>query len=171
MLVSMSTGRLLSALVVVALGLLVVESAFADGSGSAVPVATGSGSGSGASPATMPTDSEAIALGSEAYHKKDWFMFAGAAMALLVSAARWLLTKKWPRWEEAHYGVLLAGIIAGMTALTIAWTQPEGIASSHTLVGAVKLFAFAVAAYVVPKKVSEGLKSTGTASSSDVPVK
>lgn len=171
----MSKGRLLSTLVVVALGLTVVELAFADsgsGSGSAVPVASdGSGYGSGsAAPATeLPTEVAVLQQAATAYHQKDWFMLAGALLALVIYAVRWVLAKKWPRWSESHYAVFLSAAMAGIGSLAIAWSSNADPASSHTLVGALKLFAFATVAYVVPKKVSQGLKNTGTASSSDVP--
>ncbi len=168
----MFAGRLLSALVVVALGLLVVDAAFADvGSGSSsVPVVTaGSGSGSGAAPATLPAPDAALQTALEAYHKKDWFMLAGALGAVVIAAVKWLLSKKWPQFEEDHWGVMLAAGLSGLGALVASWYTGTDIASSHTLIGAVKLFAFAVAAYVSQKKIITGFKNTGTASSSDVP--
>ncbi len=166
----MIAGRLISALVVVALGLLVVDAAFADvGSGSAVTVATGSGSGSGSGAPALPSELEAVKLVGEAYHQKDWFMLAGAALALVIYSVRWVLARKWPRWEESHYGVLISALIAGVGALAVSWSTGTDVVSSHTVIGALKLFAFATMAYVVPKKAIAGIKNTGTASSSDVP--
>ena len=167
----MSQGRLLSTLVVVALGLMVVDVAFAD-SGSAVPVASdgsGSGSGSAAAPAAeLPTEVDALKQVATAYHQKDWFMLAGALLALVIYAVRWVLAKKWPRWGESHYAVFLSAALAGVASLAIAWSTNADPASSHTLIGALKILAYATVTYVVPKKLAQGVKNTGTASSSDV---
>jgi hypothetical protein len=161
-------GRMISTLVVVAL--IVGGVALADGSGPGSAVATGSGAAAPApAPAPLPDEMTALQSAASAVQNKDWFMLAGAILAIVIHVARYLLTKKWPRWDESHYGVLLAAALAGVTALAVAWLTPGAeVASSHTLIGALKLFAAATLAYVVPKKVAEGLKNTGTASSLDV---
>jgi hypothetical protein len=85
--------------------------------------------------------------------KKDWFLVAGGALALLVLGARLLLAKKWPKWESDRYGVLLVAVIAGAGGLANAWLADERLASTMTLMGAVKVWAAAVFAYVTTKKL------------------
>ena len=87
---------------------------------------------------------------------KDWFMLAGVGLAGIILGARALLKKKWPTWEKSHYGVVLAAGISGLTAVTLALLASEPVAGSHTLLGALKLFAAATLAYVVPKKLAQG---------------
>jgi hypothetical protein len=166
----MILGRLLPTLVVVVVffGVAIADSGSGSGSGSSVPVATGSGSA--VTPAELPDEITSVQTIAKAVHAKDWFLLAGAALALGIHLARHALKKKWPRWGESHYAVFLAAGMAGLAALAIAWLTPGAeVASSHTLVGALKLLAGATLAYVVPKKLAQGVASTGKASSSDVP--
>lgn len=119
----------------------------------------------------LPSESTIAKDVANAIRDKDWFLLAGAVMSALILIARAVLAKKWPRWNESHYGVLLTAGFAAVASLAIAWVSDSPLASSHTLVGALKLMGAAVLAYVAPQKLIQGFKSTGTASSSDVPVK
>ncbi len=84
---------------------------------------------------------------------KDWFLVAGAALCLVVIGARWLLAKKWPKVESELYGVALVAFLAGCGALGNAWLADERLASTMTLLGAVKVWAAAVFTYVTSKKL------------------
>lgn len=88
----------------------------------------------------------------------DWFLVAGAALSLVVIGARWLLAKKWPQVEGKLYGVALVAVIAGIGALGNAWIADERIASTTTLLGALKVWAAAVFAYVTTKHALDASK-------------
>lgn len=178
----MYAGRLLPALFVAAVVIAPVGVVVAD-SGSDVPVLVDAGvaSGSGSAVAALPAAKDPVSeLPSEgtiakdvakAIRDKDWFLLAGAVLSALILLTRSLLAKKWPHWDESHYGVFLTAGFAGLAALAVAWVSDTPVASSHTLLGALKLMGAAVLTYVAPKKLLEGFKNTGTASSSDVPLK
>lgn len=118
-------------------------------------------------PATPPLpDNETLAKDFyQAVTTKNWFLLAGVGLAAVISGARWLLSKRWPKWQESHYGVFLAAAIAGVTTLSLAWLADEPMLSSHTALGALKLLAAAVMAYVFPKKVLQGLASSAASES------
>lgn len=183
----MSCGRLFPTLVALVLvsAPLYAEADSGSGSGSAVVVA-GSGSGSGsdtpvASPtppapaptpapqADVPDPGTTVQAIAKAIHTKDWFLLAGALLAGLIHLTRYLLAKKWPRWNESHYGVAISIAMAGVASLAVAWTSGGDVASSHTLLGALKLLVAATTTYVVPKAIAQGLANTNTASSSNTP--
>lgn len=84
---------------------------------------------------------------------KDWFLVAGAALSLLVMGVRWLLAKKWPKVESEVYGIALVAVLAGLGGLSNAWLADERLASSVTLLGALKVWAAAVFAYVTTRKL------------------
>lgn len=84
---------------------------------------------------------------------KDWFLVAGAALSLVVIGVRWLLAKKWPKFESEIWGIALVAVLAGCGALGNAWLADERIASSVTALGALKVWASAVFAYVTTKKL------------------
>jgi hypothetical protein len=146
-------------------------SALADGSGSSTPpISVDAGvAPDAASPAPAPQtlpDAESLAQSFfKAITGKDWFMLAGVAIAGLTSLSLWLLAKKWPTWEQSHYKVFMAAGFSGLTALSLAWLADEPAIGSHTLMGAVKLFAAATFAYVVPKKIVQGITSSGPSGS------
>lgn len=133
------------------------------------PPATASSVGSGSDVATAPTptppssspamtpDSEDGALAQtlwKAIQSKDWFLAVGAGLALLIHLARWLLKKKWPAFEKDRWGWMLAAGIAGFVAVTTALLAGKDAASSHTVIGAVKIFVAAIATYVSTKKLT-----------------
>ncbi len=89
---------------------------------------------------------------------KDWFLVAGAALSLVAIGVRWLLAKKWPKVEGTLYGVAIVAVLAGLGALSNAWLADERVASTTTFMGAIKVWAAAVFAYVTTKKVAAGLK-------------
>lgn len=105
-----------------------------------------------AQPQDLPSGSDLAKDVAKAIQDKDWFMLAGAILAAIIYAARFGLAKKWPTWEQSHYGVLLAAAISGITALALALIAGTDVASTHTLVGALKLMAAATLAYIVPTK-------------------
>jgi hypothetical protein len=85
---------------------------------------------------------------------KDWFLVAGAALSLVVMGARWALAKWWPSLKESDIkGVAITAVLAGLGALANAWLADKRVASTETLLGAVKVWAAAVFAYVTAKKV------------------
>lgn len=84
---------------------------------------------------------------------KDWFLVAGAVLSLVVLGVRWLLAKRWPTVESKLYGVALVAVLAGIGALGNAWIADERLASTTTLLGALKVWAAAVFAYVTAKQV------------------
>lgn len=85
---------------------------------------------------------------------KDWFLAAGAVLSLVVLGVRYLLAKKWPKFESELWGVALVAGLAGLGALSNAWLADERVASTTTLLGAVKVWAAAVFAYVTAKKLT-----------------
>lgn len=92
---------------------------------------------------------------------KDWFLVAGAALSLLVMGVRWLLAKKWPKVESEVYGVALVAVLAGLGGLSNAWLADERLASSVTLLGALKVWAAAVFAYVTTRKLIKAKEPVG----------
>lgn len=94
---------------------------------------------------------------------KDYFLVAGALLALVTLGVRWLLAKRWPTVEKKIYGVALVAVLAGLGGLSNAWLADERIASTTTLLGALKVWASAVFAYVTTRKVLEGLRAKGEA--------
>jgi hypothetical protein len=89
---------------------------------------------------------------------KDYFLIAGACLALVTMGARYLLAKKWPSVESDIKGVVLVAVLAGLGALSNAWLADERVASTLTLMGAVKVWAAAVFAYVTSKKLLDAKK-------------
>lgn len=89
----------------------------------------------------------------KAIQSKDWFLAVGAALALLIHGVRWLLKKKWEKFEEDRWGWFLAAGLSGAVALATAWLAGKDAASSHTLIGALKILAAAIATYVTTKKL------------------
>lgn len=83
---------------------------------------------------------------------KNWFLLAGALLAGALLALKPLLEKKWPSFKKDRWGVALAAAAAGVVALSSAWVADVPVASSLTFMGAVKIFAGAVATYVTGKK-------------------
>jgi hypothetical protein len=85
---------------------------------------------------------------------KDWFLVAGAALSLVVLGVRWAIAKYWPSFKDSDIkGVAITATLAGIGALATAWLADERAASSVTLLGAVKVWAAAVFAYVTSKKL------------------
>lgn len=138
--------------------------AFADGSGSSdgsalVDAGTPDAPSVQAdSSSTLPVvDGDDTDLAKRIYQgvtTKNWFLALGAALALLTHGVRWLLLKKWPTWSKDRWGWALAGGMAGFTALSLAWMADASASSADTLLGALKLFASSVFAYVTTKKLA-----------------
>lgn len=128
------------------------DAAIADaGSGSAIDA------GSAAiSPALPVVDKDDTTLAEELYRgitEKNWFLALGCALALLTHGVRWLLKKKSPKWAQDRWGYLLAAGMAGIVALSLAWMADASASSSDTWLGALKLFAASVLAYITSKKL------------------
>jgi len=107
-------------------------------------------------PEGTPADPSLETLTGDLYRgiaSKDWFLAIGAALSLLILGARWLLKKKWPSFEKDRWGVALAAAMAGLTAMAAAWLADTPVDGATTLMGALKIFAAAVAAYVTGKKL------------------
>lgn len=90
----------------------------------------------------------------DAIHSKDWFMAVGVATALLIHLLRYLLKKKWSVFGNDKVAWVLAGAVSGLVALSAAWMAGKDGIAAHTLVGALKIFATAIAAYVSAKKLA-----------------
>lgn len=98
----------------------------------------------------------AVAIGS-------WFPAAGAALSLSVIGARWLLGKRWPALLVSDlWGVAITAGLAGFGALGHAWLADADIGAT-TLIGALKVWGFAVATFVTAKKLKAPTKPAATA--------
>lgn len=121
-------------------------------------------------PIMLPVvDGDDIDLGKQVYRgitEKNWFLAVGAALALLTHAVRWLLMKKWPSWDKDRWAWALAGGMAGVVALSMAWMADASASSADTWLGALKLFATSVFTYVTTKKVAFPSSSASAPSSS-----
>lgn len=108
------------------------------------------------SPVVTPDSNDATLAKTlyNAIHSKDWFLAVGAACALLIHLAKWLLKKKWPSFEKDRWGWALAAGISGVVALSAAWLAGETALEARSLIGALKIFAGAVLAYVSTKKLA-----------------
>lgn len=85
---------------------------------------------------------------------KNYFLAIGAALSFVILGVRYLLARKWKSFEQDRWGVALAAGMAGLTALAAAWVADAPIMTSHTWLGALKLFAAATTAYVTTKKLA-----------------
>lgn len=126
-----------------------------------IDAAADTGSGSAVTPAPAPSsvtpDSSDAELAQSLWHaiqSKDWFLAVGAAMALVVHLLRWLLKKKWPAFEKDRWGWCLAAGVSGVVAVSAAWLAGKDAATTHTIVGALKIFAAATTTYVSTKKLA-----------------
>jgi hypothetical protein len=132
------------------------------GSGSAIAPAVdatpapGVGSGSGSDGLRAdPADKESLLKAAyKAITEKDWFLLAGVALAAVGMLANWLLSKKWSVFKNDKVRWVTVGVLAGLGGIMNAWLADEPAASSQTLLGALKVFAVAVFAYVSAKKLS-----------------
>lgn len=130
-----------------------------EGSGSSSVSDAGAGTVDAApapsSPVVTPDSDEATLAKTlyNAIHSKDWFLAVGAACGLLIHLARWLLKKKWPSFEKDRWSWALAAGISGLVALSTAWLAGETALEARSLIGAIKVFAGAVLAYVSAKKL------------------
>ena len=107
-------------------------------------------------PAPAVVESAPVDLAQDVYRgitTKDWFLVAGGILSLVTFGVRWLLAKKWPSVEGKLYGVAIVAALAGLGALGNAWIADERLASTTTLMGAIKVWAAAVFAYVTAKKL------------------
>jgi hypothetical protein len=97
-------------------------------------------------------------LAKEVFHgitSKDWFLVAGACLSLVAIGVRYLLVKKWPKFESQYWGVAIVAALAGFGALSNAWLADERVLTTTTLMGALKVWAAAVFAYVTSKRLME----------------
>lgn len=120
------------------------------GSGSTSPTP---GSGSPAAEPTVPDTETSAAMLWKAITEKNWFLAAGAILSLLIGVGFPFLKKKWPELNADRLGYVTAAAVSGVTALVLAWTADAPIASSTTALGALKIFAAAVLAFVTKKKL------------------
>lgn len=135
------------------------------GNGSGETQGTALAAGSAATP-DAPTASPAPEdLARDVYRgitTKDWFLVAGGALCLVTLGVRWLLAKKWPKVESKLYGVALVAALAGVGALGNAWIADERLATTTTLLGALKVWAAAVFLYVTSKNVLRSAPAAST---------
>lgn len=82
----------------------------------------------------------------------DWFLVAGAALSLVVLGVRWLLARRWPAIESDLWGIALVAGIAGIAAVAHAWLAGADV-GERTLLGALRVWAAAVFAYVTARKL------------------
>lgn len=131
----------------------VTDAPDAGSSGSAVVTAPSSSPTADELPVAQGDDMDFAKKFYEGITTKNWFLAIGAALALLTHGVRWLLLKKWPSWSKDRWGWALAAGMAGVVALSSAWIAGAAASSADTWLGAVKLFAASVLAYVTTKKV------------------
>lgn len=102
-----------------------------------------------------PTTDDLFAEAYRGIASGDWWLVAGAGLSLVVMGVRALLARRWPNFDTDIGGVVLTAALAGFGALGHAWLAvgPEKVATATTLIGAVKVWAGAVFAYVTGKKL------------------
>lgn len=85
---------------------------------------------------------------------KNWFLVAGAALSLVVLAAHWALDKWAPKWSDADWKrIAITAALSGFGAVATALLASKDVATTVTLMGAVKVWAAAVWAYVTARKL------------------
>jgi hypothetical protein len=85
---------------------------------------------------------------------KDWFLVAGAALMLATMGARWALAKYWPSLKESDVkAIAITAALSGLGALATAWLADERVATTTTLLGALKVWAAAAWMFVTSKKL------------------
>lgn len=94
--------------------------------------------------APAPTDAD---LAHDAYRgvtEGNWFLAAGAALALAVRVARPRLEKRWPALAKQEWELAVTAGLAGVAGLAHSWVA--GITpDAETAGGAVKVFVSAAA--------------------------
>ncbi len=73
-------------------------------------------------------------------------------VAGVILLTRSLLAKKWPTLQGDRWGIVIAAGMSGAAALAHVWIA-GGSPDQHTLMGALKVFTAATAAYVTAKKL------------------
>jgi len=79
-------------------------------------------------------------------------MAAGVVLSALTALVWAWAKKKWPDDTKDHHAIAIGIVLAGITAVAAAWSAGQPIASSETLLGALKIFAGAAMAYAIGKK-------------------
>lgn len=96
--------------------------------------------------------------------RRDYFLIAGAVLSLVVIGVRWALARYWPSLKQTDVkAIAITAALAGFGALANAWLADERVASTVTLVGAVKVWAAAAFYFVTSKKLigSRSLSDAG----------
>ena len=141
-------------------GSAVATPAVAADRGSAAPAPA---SGSASELRADPQSKESLLKAAyKAITTKDWFLLAGVGLAGIAMLANWALEKKWRIFGNSKVRWATVGVLAGVGGLVHAWLAKVPIASSMTFIGALKVFAAAVFAYVSAKKLTEPSGSTVT---------
>lgn len=84
----------------------------------------------------------------------DWFLVAGAALSLVVMGANWALDKWWPSANDTDIKrIAITALLSGLGALATVWLADE-TPDAETALGAVKVWAAAVFAYVTLRKAA-----------------
>jgi hypothetical protein len=98
---------------------------------------------------------------------KDWFLAAGVVVSILTWIGWTAVQKKWPNAEDHHAIALMIGLAGlGAVGTALAAGGTSAATSSHTLLGALKVFAAAAGTYALSKK---GLVSWLAAALSPLP--
>ncbi len=103
-------------------------------------------------PTPAGTVEEMFTVIYRAVTKKNWFMVAGAGLALLCWGLIYALGRKWPIFEKRGVRWATVGLMAGILGLSNAWLA-QITPDTQTLMGALRVFVAAVFAYVTAKKV------------------
>lgn len=111
-------------------------------------------SGSSSGTAEPPSTESLLKAAYKGITTKNWFLLAGALLALLAYPVHYLLEKKWSVFGNDKVKWVVTGLMAGAGALAHAWLADAPVASDQTLMGALKVFAAAVFAYVSAKKLA-----------------
>lgn len=82
----------------------------------------------------------------------DWFLLAGAVLSLLVLGAWGVIKRRVPDLGSDRWGVAITAALAGFGALGHAWLADAPL-DAQTWLGALKVWAAAVFAYVTTRKL------------------
>jgi len=126
------------------------------GSGAVVHGSAGSGSAGSASSSTKVDAKDPESLAKAAYRAvttKNWFLLAGVVLSIVALGVNYALKKQWSVFGKDRIAWTVTGALAGVGALANAWLADAPLVTEQTFMGAVKVFAAAVFAYVSTKKL------------------
>lgn len=120
-----------------------------------------------ATPPALPEDVNSLDEIANAVYRgvtaKDWFLVAGGALAGLGWLLLTLLEKKWWQFGNDRVRWIAMGLLAGAIGLVNAWLAPDYDVDSRTLLGALKVFAAAIATFITAKKLTAPTNKTHVA--------